>query len=506
MARIEEAEAGLGGEAGYRMLFEASPLPMWVYDAETLEFLAVNDAAVRHYGWSRDEFLTMRITEIRPHADVEALLAGIQAGSVGSPVRESWRHRVRDGSVIDVEVSAGRIEWEGRHAALVVSRDVTEKRRIEERLADAEKLEAVGRLAGGVAHDFNNLLTVISGYAAMLREDPTRSEPLDEIVHAADQAAALTRQLLAFSRRQVLRPQAVDVNEIVGGMTSMLERIIGEDVRVTVQLAEHVAPVDADRAQIERVVLNLAANARDAMPRGGRLTIETADVVLDDTHLATHGDVRPGAHVLLAISDSGVGMSEDVRKRLFEPFFTTKSAGGGTGLGLATVFGVVKQSGGSIFVYSEEGRGTTFKIYLPASRRPVSPVAAGEEPGCGRGTETIVVVEDDPSVRELVQLMLDGYGYEILSAPDADDAARLCAEHPGGVDLLLTDVVMPDVGGRVLAERLTALFPRLRVLFMSGYSDEAVFNHGIIRPDTAFIEKPFSRAGLARKVREVLDA
>ena len=503
----EEAHQGLAGasDARYRMLFEASPLPMWVYDAETLQFLAVNDAALRHYGWSRDEFLAMRILDIRPRADVEALMSTLRDGSVGSPERQSWRHRRRDGSIIDVEISAGRILWEGRDAALVVARDVTERRRMEERLAEAEKMEAVGRLAGGVAHDFNNLLTVISGYAAILRDDPTATEPLEEIVHAAEQATALTRQLLAFSRRQVMNPEAVDVNEIVGGMRSMLERIIGDDIHVAVRLADAVAPVEADRAQIERVVLNLAANARDAMPQGGRLTIETADVMLDESYSATHGDVTPGPHVLLAVSDTGAGMSEEVRRRLFEPFFTTK-AGGGTGLGLATVFGVVKQSGGSIFVYSEEGRGTTFKIYLPASTAPLPRAAEAEEAAeTGDGSETIVVVEDDESVRELVRLMLEGCGSEILSAPDADAAARICSEHPRGVDMLLTDVVMPEVGGRVLAERLTALFPDLRVLFMSGYSDEAVFRHGIIRPDTSFIEKPFSQAALARKVREVLD-
>ena len=488
------------------MLFEASPLPMWVYDAETLEFLAVNDAAVRHYGWSREEFLAMRITEIRPASEVEALLRGIRGGAVGSHVPETWRHRCRDGSLIDVEISAGKIIFEGRDAALVVSRDVTERRQMQERLAEAEKMEAVGRLAGGVAHDFNNLLTVISGYATILREDPSAALPLDEIEHAAEQAAALTRQLLAFSRRQVLRPQAVDVNEIVGGMGPMLERIIGDDVQVAIELADRVSAVEADRAQIERVVLNLAANARDAMPGGGRLTIATADVVLEDSYVATHGEVTPGPHVLLAISDTGVGMSDEVRRRLFEPFFTTKAGGGGTGLGLATVFGVVKQSGGSIFVYSEPGRGTTFKVYLPASDLPVT--AAGEDgrPATARGSETVVVVEDDESVRELVRIMLGACGYEVLSAADADSAVRLCEEHPAGVDLLLTDVVMPDVGGRALAERLTALFPHLRVLFMSGYSDEAVVRHGIIRPGTSFIEKPFTQVALARKVREVLDA
>jgi two-component system, cell cycle sensor histidine kinase and response regulator CckA len=502
----EDAHQGLSGDAGYGMLFEASPVPTWVYDAETLEFLAVNDAAVRHYGWSREEFLAMRITEIRPAAEVAALLDNIRGGSVGKPGRELWRHRRRDGSVIDVEISAGKIVFEGREAALVVSRDVTERRQMQERLSEAEKMEAIGRLAGGVAHDFNNLLTVISGYAAILRENPTATQPLDEIEHAAEQAAALTGQLLAFSRRQVLHPQPVDINEIVGGMGPMLERIIGDDVQVAVQLGEGVQPVEADRAQIERVVLNLAANARDAMPRGGRLTIETADVELDASYVATHGEVTPGRHVLLAISDTGVGMTDEVRKRLFEPFFTTKDGGGGTGLGLATVFGVVKQSGGSIFVYSEEGRGTTFKIYLPATSRPVEPAVDGDKPAWHHGSETVVVVEDDASLRTLVRIMLGDCGYEVLEAADADAAMELCDEHPDGVDLLLTDVVMPDIGGRALADRLTALFPHLRVLFMSGYSDEAVFRHGIIRPDTAFIEKPFSQAALARKVREVLDA
>jgi two-component system cell cycle sensor histidine kinase/response regulator CckA len=501
-----KAHEEMSADAGYRMLFDASPLPTWVYDAETLRFLAVNEAAVRHYGWSREEFLAMKITDIRPSADVDTLLAGIRDGSVGKPERELWRHRLRDGTLIDVEISAGRIVFDGRAAALVVSRDVTERRQMQERLAEGEKMEAIGRLAGGVAHDFNNLLTVISGYAAILRENPSATQPLDEIEHAAEQAAALTAQLLAFSRRQVLHPQAVDVNDIVGAMGPMLERIIGDDVQVAVQLGDGVPPVEADRAQIERVVLNLAANARDAMPRGGRLTIETALVELDESYIATHGDVTPGRHVLLAVSDTGVGMTEEVRKRLFEPFFTTKEGGGGTGLGLATVFGVVKQSGGSIFVYSEEGRGTTFKIYLPVTSRSVPvPSADGNGPASHRGSETVVVVEDDASVRTLVRLMLGQCGYQVLEAPDADAAITLCDEHPDGVDLLLTDVVMPDIGGRALADRLTALFPQLRVLFMSGYSDEAVFRHGIIRPDTAFIEKPFSQAALARKVREVLD-
>jgi CheY-like chemotaxis protein len=315
----------------------------------------------------------------------------------------------------------------------------------------------------------------------------------------------LTHQLLAFSRRQVMHPQVLDLNEIVAGMRSMLHRIIGDDVTVGTQLAGDLAPVQADHAQIERVILNLAANARDAMPDGGRLTIETANVELDAEYVNTHGEGAPGPHVLLAVSDTGLGMSPDVRAHLFEPFFTTK-AGGGTGLGLATVFGVVKQSGGSIYVYSEEGTGTTFKIYLPAAQADSDPAPApAAEPAIARGTETIMVVEDDESVRELVRLILEGNGYRVHAVGDPVDAARVCDEVPAGVDLLLTDVVMPQISGRELAERLAADNPGLRVLFMSGYSDEAVYRHGVLSPDAAFIEKPFTERALTAKVREVLD-
>ena len=354
-------------EQRYRLLFDASPMPMWVYEADSLAFVAVNDAAIRHYGYSREEFLAMRILDIRPPEDVPALLADVKSrGGPGSPRTGTWRHRRKDGSIIDVEITAGRITFEGRRAALVLAHDVSERKRLERRLADAEKMEAIGRLAGGVAHDFNNLLTVIAGYAEILHERDG-SDEASEIGRAADQAAALTHQLLAFSRRQVLHPRVLDLNRIVEGMETMLHRIIGDDVSVGIRLAPDLAPIEADRAQIERVILNLAANARDAMPDGGALTIETSNVDVDAAQVAEHGDGAPGPHVLLAVSDTGHGFGDDVAKHLFEPFFTTKAAGGGTGLGLATVFGVVKQSGGGIYVYSEPGRGSTFKIYLPAA-------------------------------------------------------------------------------------------------------------------------------------------
>jgi two-component system, cell cycle sensor histidine kinase and response regulator CckA len=401
------------------------------------------------------------------------------------------------------------VQFEGRPAALVLAHDVTERLQLEERLTQAEKMEAVGRLAGGVAHDFNNLLTVISGYAEILLAKPgiEGRDQLTEIAHAAEQAAGLTRSLLAFSRRQVLHPRVLDLNEIVAGMEPMVRRIIGDDVSVGVRLVPGLAAVEADQAQLERVILNLAANARDAMPEGGRLTIETAVVELDEDYVRSRGEGTAGPNVLLAVSDTGVGMSEEVQRHLFEPFFTTKDPGAGTGLGLATVFGVVKQSGGSIYVYSEEGRGTTFKIYLPAAAPDRLEPAAGPAGGAAEhGSETIVLVEDDDSVRDLVRAMLESKGYRVLAAAGAGEAERLCAERPGEVDLLLTDVVMPEANGRVLAERLAAASPSIRVLFMSGYSDEAVYRHGEISPDAAFIEKPFSDRALARKVREVLDA
>ena len=492
-------------EERYRLLFDANPLPMWVYDAKTLRFLAVNEAAVRHYGYSVQEFLGMSITDIRPHDDVDTLLADLaDRGGPGSPQPGTWRHRKKDGTPIDVEITAGRVQFEGRPAALVLANDVTERLRLEDRLSEAEKMEAIGRLAGGVAHDFNNLLTVISGYTEILlaRAGTAGREQLTEIAHAAEQAASLTRSLLAFSRRQVLQPRVLDLNEIVAGMEPMVQRIIGDDVSVGVRLTPGEAAVEADQAQLERVILNLAANARDAMPSGGRLTIETAVVELDQAYVRSRGEGTPGPNVLLAVSDTGVGMSEDVRRHLFEPFFTTKGPGAGTGLGLSTVFGVVKQSGGSIYVYSEEGRGTTFKIYFPAAAADAGQAAGAGDGAAERGDETIMVVEDDERVRELVRLMLESKGYRVVAAAGAEEAERLCTDD---VDLLLTDVVMPEVNGRALAERLSATAPRLRILFMSGYSDEAVYRHGEISPNASFIEKPFTDRTLARKVREVLD-
>ena len=317
-----------------QMLFEASPIPMWVCDLETLAFLEVNDAAIRHYGYSREEFLAMTTKDIRPPEDVPRMMVDLAArGGADDPTPRIWRHLKKDGTLFEVEITAGRIYLAGRPAALIVANDISERQRLERRLADAEKMEAIGRLAGGVAHDFNNLLTVITGYAEILLERDGNEE-LEEIARAARQAAGLTRQLLAFSRHQVLHPKILDLNEIVAGMESMLARIIGDDVSVGIRLAADLAPVEADRAQLEQVILNLAVNARDAMPDGGTLTIETANVDVDGEQIASHGDDGlAGPHVLLAVSDTGVGIAEEIRAHVFEPFFTTKGTGGGTGLG-----------------------------------------------------------------------------------------------------------------------------------------------------------------------------
>jgi two-component system cell cycle sensor histidine kinase/response regulator CckA len=496
------------GEQRDRLLFEQHPMPMWVYDTATLRFIAVNDAAVRHYGYTREEFLAMAITDIRPREDVEALLTHLGEGGTGSPIPRTWRHRTKDGRLIDVEITAGRAVFEGRDAALILANDVSDRRRMQQRLMESEKLEAVGRLAGGVAHDFNNLLTVIHGHASMLADRLDRAEQADvgEILRAAEQAAALTRQLLAFGRRQVLHPDRLNLNEVVAGMQSMLGRIIGNEIGVAVRFANGLEPVEADRVQLERAILDLAANAREAMPRGGRLTVETANVELDDLYVSSHGDGKPGPHVMLAVSDTGVGMSKAVQRHLFEPFFTTKPVGAGSGLGLATVFGIVKQSGGHIHVESEEGAGTTFKVYLPAV--PAG-AAVADPPGAERATadggETILLVDDDPSMRNLVRAMLEAAGYRVVAASGADEAEQAIADQRRTIDLVLTDVTMPGVDGRALARRLAALRPGARVLFMSGYSDEAVRRHGVMRPDAGFVEKPFDAETLTSKVRELLE-
>ena len=480
-------------ETKYRLIFEASPEAMWVYDVATLRFLAVNDAAVRRYGYTRDEFLG------RHTADVEE--SGTGTGR---------RHRTKDGRTIEIESSSDAIEFAGHAARLVLVRDVTEQRQLEGQLRQAQKMEAVGRLAGGLAHDFNNLLTAITGYGDLvlgtLPADDARRADVEEIRIAADRAAALTQQLLAFSRKQVLQPRVLNLNVVVLNAEKLLRRLIGEHIVLEAVLDPALGSVKADPTQLEQVIVNLAVNARDAMPQGGRLLLQTRNAQLDTGYTSEHSMVQPGDYVQLAVSDTGLGMDEQTKTRLFEPFFTTKELGKGTGLGLSTVYGIVKQSGGYIWVYSELGCGTTFKVYLPLVEAAATvDVPAPAPEAAPRGSETVLLVEDEPALRAVARRVLQRQGYTVLEAADGDAALALVATHQGPLDLLVTDVVMPGLSGRDLADRLTAARPDLRVLFVSGYSGEALAHHGILDPDLAYLEKPFNPDALAIKVREVLD-
>ena len=401
--------------------------------------------------------------------------------------------------------------------SLVACEDITELKRsederavLQEQLRQSQKVEAIGRLAGGIAHDFNNLLTVIKGYSQLsrigLKEGDTLKGNINEIQSAADRAAGLTRQLLAFSRWQVMEMKVLDLNTLLRDLEKMLRRIIGEDIEMVIQLAEDLGRVRADVGQIEQVIMNLAVNAKDAMPSGGKLTIETADVELDESYARSHVDVKPSHYVMFSVSDTGVGMTSGVRERIFEPFFTTKEKGKGTGLGLSTAYGIVKQSNGHIWVYSVQGKGTTFKIYLPRVNEPLGEIrkeVLKEE--LPRGNETILIVEDEEEVRRLAGKILEKQGYRILETFNGDDALLACERREGPIHLVLVDVVMPGMSGSELARLLKPLYPEIKILYMSGYTDNAIVRHGVLEKGINYIQKPFTMEGLARKVREVLD-
>ncbi|NJD27913.1 MAG: PAS domain S-box protein [Chloroflexi bacterium] len=613
---------------------------MWVYDLETLAFLEVNDAAVLKYGYSRDEFLRMRIADIRPPDDVPALLANVAEQRTALQQSGHWRHRLKSGELIDVEIVSHTLRFAERAAALVVAqdvtarlraerdlansearkagmleaamdaivaadhqglitefnpaaerafglrardvlgrpldetiippglrdrhrwafaryldtgqptilgrrlelsglhadghefpieftvyrvpmdgppvfsafiRDLTEAKALQEQLFQAQKMESVGRLAGGIAHDFNNLLTAISGYAQLALDEPRLSadarEAIAQITTAAERATELTSQLLAFSRRQVLRPVSLHLGLKVDEIAPMLRRLLGEDVDLITHTAPALGNVLVDPSQLTQVILNLAVNARDAMPRGGTLTIETDNVELDAEYAAGHAEVTPGPYVVLSVTDSGTGMDETTRARLFEPFFTTKEQGKGTGLGLATVYGIVKQSGGHIWAYSEPNHGTVFKIYLPRVETPaVEPRERRAAAPAGRGTETIMVVEDDAAVRQFVQIVLERHGYRVIAASGASDALDRIAGADGPIHLLITDIVMPGMSGVELAKRAAELVPGIKVMFASGYTENTIVHHGVLDPGVPFLQKPFAPGQLAERVRVELDS
>jgi two-component system, cell cycle sensor histidine kinase and response regulator CckA len=618
-------------EENYRLLFEKNPAPMWVFDSETLAFLAVNEASCRHYGYTRQEFLGgMTLRDIRPAEDIPVLETDIARRVPEIRQTGPWRHRKKDGTLIDVEITASPFSFDGREARLILITDVTDRLRAEEsvqkllqaveqavnvvfitdpagrityvnpafetlyghrkedvlgrtprvlksgrhdadfyakfwrrltsgervreemvnrtrdgRLVDvemsanpivdgdgrisgfvavqndvterkllehqyrqAQKTEAVGQLAGGVAHDFNNLLTAILGYAELLalklKDRPRDAEDVEQIRKAGERAASLTRQLLAFSRQQVFERKVLDVNRLIGELEKMFRRLIGEDIDLVTVLDPELAAVSADAGQLEQVVMNLVVNARDAMPRGGKLTIETANVSLDEAYARMHPPVRPGQFAMISVSDSGVGMDAETRSRIFEPFFTTKELGKGTGLGLATVYGIVKQSGGYIWVYSEPGKGASFKVYLPVAGEEPAAETVSESERPLQGRETLLLVEDEASVRTLTRSILESYGYDVLEAGTPEEALGILDRRRSPVHLLLTDVVMPVMGGPDLASRIERVRPGIKVLYMSGYTDDSIFRHGHLKRGSLFLQKPFTPEALARKVRDAL--
>ena len=634
-AAVRANEALARSNAAHRLLFDASPQPLLVFDVSTLEILAANEAALRLFGYERDEFLRTRmsdlarddheavktrtarlgdaeafrtrryfrkdgtpvvveftsrvltfegraaritvikdITERFESEQTRALLAAIVQSSNDSmvsvrldgtisswnaaaerlfgyeadealgrpydlivPVARREEELARTRRVIEGEVAAeyetSRVRKDGREVPVSVSiaplldsaghvvglsrtaRDLTAQRkaehmlqRTEEQLRQAQKMEAVGRLAGGIAHDFNNMLSVILSYCAMVTDELPADSPiagdLEEIRRAGVRAADLTRQLLVFSRQQVVEPKALDLNVVLSGMRKMLERLVGEDVAVTVRGTPDLASIRADPSNVEQVIMNLVVNARDAMPAGGALTIETANVDLDADHAVEHVGTTPGPHVMLAVTDTGVGMDRATQARIFEPFFTTKGPGKGTGLGLSTVFGIVQQCGGSVWVESEPGKGTTFKVYFPKVDVKSDPPATEAHPVAHPGQETVLLVEDEAQVRAVAMGILKRSGYRVLVAETPAGALGLCREHDGSIDLLLTDVVMPQMSGAELAREAGELRPSMRVLFMSGYTDDHAVRQRVLESGLALLQKPFTPESLTRRVRDVL--
>jgi len=472
-------------------------------------------ATTRLLGYELSEFVGRNAMELIHPDDRAGVLLRLQDAMAAprAPVQVAARVRHKNGSWRYLEgVFTNLIDDPSVGAIVNNYRDVTDRRILEEQVMMSQKMEAIGRLAGGVAHDFNNILTAIGGYSdlllADLPPDDRRRHDVEEIHQATQRAAALTQQLLAFSRRQVLQPKVINLNALVPDIEKMLRRLIGEDILFATVLHPRLGNVRADPGQLEQVIVNLAVNARDAMSDGGRLTIETRNVELDEAYTAEHPAVKPGRYVLLAVTDTGVGMDEETKARIFEPFFTTKVRGKGTGLGLATVYGIVQQTGGHIWPYSEPGRGTTMRVYLPRVDAPADPIEHPRDaaPETLRGSETILVVEDEAPVRAVTRQLLERNGYTVLEAPDGAAALALVDGAAGGrhIDLLLTDVIMPGMSGRELAAQLNARRPNLRVLFMSGYTDDAVVRHGMLEPGLAYLEKPFRPMALLRKVRSVL--
>ncbi|HZV89457.1 MAG TPA: PAS domain S-box protein [Candidatus Binatus sp.] len=514
-ARKEAEKARAEAETKYRTLVEQVAAisyiaelginGQWHYVSPQIEAIT---------GYPQDEWLATSRDWTRhiPTEDHPVVEAAEAASVRGERFQAEYRIVRKDGAVIWVSDTAVVVSGSYAHPVMEgIIVDITERKLLENQLQQSRRMEAVGRLAGGIAHDFNNLLTIIKGYAELALQragiQPELRADVQQIENAAERASTLIRQLLAFSRRQVLQPKILDLNAIVLGLDKLLGRLMGEHIEMVTRCGANVGQVKADPAQIEQVIMNLVVNARDAMPKGGRLMVETANVDLDSTYARDHVSVKPGAYVMLAVSDNGIGMSPETVAHIFEPFYTTKESGQGTGLGLSTVYGIVKQSGGYIWVYSEPGKGTTFKVYLPRVAGQVhSKPEAVEIPAAGKGSETILLVEDEEAVRELASRILSAKGYSVVAAKSTKEAEQFSERHGGEIHLLLTDIIMPGTSGRELARRITGRHPRTRVLYMSGYTDNVLEQGGVLEAGLSFLQKPFTPSALVQKVRDVLDS
>jgi PAS domain S-box-containing protein len=495
-------------EARMRNLFDSNPLPMWTYDRESLRFVEVNDTAVAKYGYSRDEFRKMRITDIRPPEDVQRLLEILPTLPEGYRNAGEWRHRLKDGSIIDVEIASHDIEQSGKRVTLVMAQDITERKRLEDQLRQAQKMEAIGQLTGGIAHDFNNLLGIIVGNLdGVLETVDKESAPGKAVARALNGAlhgAELTHRLLAFARRQPLDPKAFALNSLLPDVTAILQRTLGDAISVQVISGNDLWPVYADPSQVQDALVNLAINARDAMPDGGVLTIETANVHLDEHYALHNPEVKAGDYAMLAVSDTGSGMTAEVARRALEPFFTTKPAGQGTGLGLSMIYGFARQSGGHMKIYSEVGHGTSVKLYLPRARGDLA--TAGAQPQerleLPRGNETILVAEDNEDLRHMVAEQLSNLGYRIIEAKNGESALDILkGSEP--IDLLFTDVVMSgQVTGHDLIREAGNRRPGLPVLLTTGYAEKTIAGGN---GNAHFLRKPYRKRDLALKIRGILD-